>query len=63
MKWISILALVALSGCSYLDPLSDKIQDGVDRYCEEPASVRRTIRETVNPTPDGNTIIVNCAGD
>ncbi|NNF66362.1 MAG: hypothetical protein HKM98_02520 [Gammaproteobacteria bacterium] len=66
MKLLIIIPAAALlSGCmmfaSEIDQVTDKIGDGVDRYCAElTATARAEVRAQVNPTPRGATIVVTC---
>ena len=67
MKYL-IVGVVFLSGCALfadeIDQVSDRIGDGVDRYCSElDQDQRAEVREEVNPTPGGATIKVTCPGD
>lgn len=66
MKYFTILVCaVSLSGCAALSDeitkAAGKVQDGVDTYCEEvDQAAREKFRAEVNPTPDGNSITVEC---
>ena len=59
------VAPAVLVGCSLLNPVTEKVADAVDRYCEEPQSERALIRETVNAelASEGHSVVVTCAGD
>ncbi len=66
MKYL--ILVVFLSGCamfaSEIDQVSDRIGDGVDRYCSElDQDERAEVRAEVNPTPAGAKIKVTCPGD
>ncbi len=69
MKLLTLIAsMLFLSGCmlfaSEIDQVTDKIGDGVDRYCLELSQADRArVREEVNPTPGGANISVVCPGD
>ena len=66
MKYLTIILCgFALSGCAALSDeitkAAGKVQDGVDTYCEEVDQAQREkFRAEVNPTPDGNSIVVTC---
>ena len=68
MKYFTLLAVLFLGGCamfaSEIDKVAGKIGDGVDRYCLELNQADRAqVREEVNPTEGGATIVVTCPGD
>lgn len=47
-----------------IDKVSGKIGEGVDKYCLElDQDGRAKVRDEVNPTPGGATIVVTCPGD
>ena len=63
MKIVLVVALMVLGGCAYLEPVQERVQKAVDVYCTEPEVERELIRASINPTPGGNTVRVECAGD
>lgn len=69
MKYLFILLFAfAMSGCAMfageIDKVSGKIGEGVDKYCLElDQDGRAKVRDEVNPTPGGATIVVTCPGD
>lgn len=59
-----ILISGCFSGCALFQPAAEKVQEGVDRYCGTLTEAeRQLIRNSVNPTPDGNNIHIHCLGD
>lgn len=69
MKYISILLLAGLafdlSGCSILQPITDKIAPAVVVYCNTAYVARLTIRDGINAELEGtgHTVHVHCKGD
>lgn len=62
MKIIATLtAVLMLAGCSFAQPVVERVQKAVDVYCLESEAERQLIRATVNPTPNGNTVTVQCS--
>ena len=66
--FLIILPLFFLPGCAMfsteIDRVAGKIGSGVDRYCLELQQADRVqVRQRVNPTPGGATIVVTCPGD
>lgn len=64
---LTVAGSLLLVGCALFQEemlrSADKVQDGVDAYCEASQQNRETFRSAVNPTPGGATIIVTCPGD
>ena len=61
---LALLFVISTSGCALLQPAAEKVQDGVDKYCGTLSEAeRQLIRNSVNPTPDGNNIHIHCLGD
>jgi len=71
MKQLFAIVIIPLliAGCSTLMPAteraSDKIADGVQKYCAEvSAEGRATLRQKVNDKlPEGASIVVTCPGN
>lgn len=65
-KTIIGLALLALSlsGCSWLASASDKGAQWVGEYCQQPTTVRLTLRAELNRelARYGHSVCIDCAG-
>ncbi len=62
---VSFTVFVTAAGCtvvgSALDRSSDKIADGVDKYCAETdENFRTNLRTAVNSKTNGATIVITC---
>lgn len=55
---------LSMGSCALLAPVAEKTQKGVDSYCQKLTyTERHLIRNSINPTPNGNTVHVHCLGD
>lgn len=54
-----------MTACTLLSSASDRVASAIDRYCEEPAEIRFTVRSEINTRleGEGHSIVVTCAGD
>ena len=65
-RTLLLTTAIALSGCTLFgEPISEKVADVIDRYCEEPYSQRQVYRETINAelAGEGHSVEVTCNGD
>jgi hypothetical protein len=58
-----ILAFAFMSGCSYFQPLTEKVAEAIKVYCKEPLAARELLISTINRELTPNEIKVYCAGD
>ena len=63
---LTLVSILALSGCTLFAPAADKIADGVNEYCGRVSQAeRQLVRDSVNQqlAEDGHSVRVDCAGD
>lgn len=62
---VLVIAATMSAGCSLVAPVTERVAQAVDRYCEEPRSARLVYRETINAqlAAHGHSVAVTCAGD
>ncbi len=65
MKALALaIVLVAMTGCSAItQKAGPQVAKAVNRYCEEPYEIRKTLRDQVNTAIAPNIARVTCVGD
>lgn len=60
----TLVASVELAGCTELTTrVGPQVAKAINRYCQEPADARATLRGQVNAAIAPNQVRVTCAGD
>lgn len=57
------LTFALFAGCSYFQPLTEKVAKAIKIYCREPLAARELLISTINRELTPNEIKVYCAGD
>ena len=64
-KFTMICLAIALSGCTLLEPITNKIAPAVVVYCSQAYAARLLIRDAINDelVGTGHVVHVHCGGD